>query len=436
MQFVFVLDQNQKPLDPCHPARARKLLRSGQAAVFRRFPFTIIMKRRVREEAEVHDHRLKIDPGSKITGVALVREKDRKVVWAAEIHHRGQAIRDALTARRALRRGRRNRHCRYRPARFDNRRRPRGWLPPSLVSRLANLETWVSRVAKIAPVKAISLEWVKFDPQAMQNPEIEGVEYQQGELAGYEVREYLLEKWGRKCAYCGKTSMPLEVEHLTPRSRGGSNRVGNLTLACHDCNQKKGNRTAAEFGFPALQTQANQPLKDAAAVNAMRWELWRRLAALGLDLECGSGGRTKYNRVRQGFPKTHWLDAACVGRSGENLTVPPTIQSLSIKACGHGRRARCRVDKFGFPFAHAPKAKKFMGFPTGDLVKAVIPTGKHAGTQVGRVAIRFRPSFRLNGLDVHPKYLRLIHSSDGYDYAFGGFAAAPIPLPPAGGSPL
>ena len=58
------------------------------------------------------------------------------------------------------------------------------------------------------------------NPQLMANPEISGIEYQQGELQGYEVREYLLEKFGRKCAYCGAENVPLEVEHIIPKSRG------------------------------------------------------------------------------------------------------------------------------------------------------------------------------------------------------------------------
>lgn len=194
MQHVFVLDQNKKPLDPCHPARARKLLRSGQAAVFRRFPFTIILMERTLKESVTHKYCVKIDPGSKQTGMALVREGDHKVVWAAIIQHRGQVIRDNLLARRAIRRGRRAHHCRYRPARFDNRHRQKGWLPPSLESRLANIETWVRRLALHTPLTAISMELVKFDTQKIENPEISGVEYQQGKLVGYEVREYLLEK--------------------------------------------------------------------------------------------------------------------------------------------------------------------------------------------------------------------------------------------------
>lgn len=423
MQFVLVLDQNKKPLDPCHPARARKLLGSGRAAVFRTFPFTIILKERVREESEVQEYRIKIDPGSRTTGMALVRENDRKVVWAAEIEHRGQTVRDRLADRRASRRGRRSRHCRYRPARFDNRRKRPGWLPPSLESRLANTQTWVRRLAKFVPVKAISIELVKFDTQVVQNPEIEGVEYQQGELAGYEVREYLLEKWARKCAYCGKNGVALEIEHIVPRSRGGTNRVGNLTLACHECNQRKGSRTAAEFGYPEIQEKAKQPLKDAAAVNATRWELWRRLGAGGLDMEGDSGGRTKFNRTRQSLPKTHWLDAACVGRSGERVVVPPHLTPLSIHAYGHGCRQMCRMDKFGFPRTGPKKAKNVKGFQTGDMVVALVKEGKKAGRYFGRVAVRSSGSFDIQTAakkiaGVSHRYCRHVHRSDGYSYNF------------------
>jgi 5-methylcytosine-specific restriction endonuclease McrA len=424
MQFVFVLDKNKKPLDPCHPARARKLLNSGKAAVFKRYPFTIILKRQVvQEETEVQEYRVKIDPGSKTTGIALVRESDNKVVWAAEIQHRGQAIRDSLLSRKANRSGRRDRHCRYRPARFDNRRLRKGWLPPSLESRLSNIETWVQKLARISPLTAISMELVKFDTQVMENPEISGVEYQQGKLQGYEVREYLLEKWERKCSYCGKTDVPLEIEHITPRSRGGSNRVSNLTLACHACNQSKGNKTAAEFGHPEIQAKAKSPLKDATAVNAIRWELWRRLSAWGIKVECGTGGRTKFNRTNQGFPKTHWLDAACVGESGANIIVPNRLNAIAIKAYGHGSRQMCRVDKFGFPRTLAKGTKIAFGFQTGDIVRAVVAKGKNIGTHVGRIAIRSSGTFDIRTPDNHRigviwKHCQSLYKSDGYSYTF------------------
>ncbi len=269
MQNVFVVSSDRKPLDPCHPARARQMLTAGRAAVLRRYPFTILLKDRTAAESVTHAHTVKIDPVSKVTGVAIVNESN-KVVFAAEIEHRGRAIKKSLDARRAIRRSRRNRQTRYRAPRFDNRRKPDGWLAPSLMSRVYNIETWVKRLLKFAPVKSLSLELVNLDTQKMVNAEVGGVEYQQGELQGYEVRKYLLEKWGRKCAYCDAKDVPLEVEHITPKSKGGNDRVSNLTLACHKCNQAKGNKTAAEFGHPDLQAKTLQPLKDAAALKLAR----------------------------------------------------------------------------------------------------------------------------------------------------------------------
>lgn len=401
---------------PCHPARARELLKNGRAKVFRRYPFTIILLDR--EGGDVQPVTLKIDPGSKTTGLALVADSKRgkRVVWAGELNHRGEQIKAALLSRKQLRRGRRSRKTRYRQPRFDNRRRAEGWIPPSLRSRVDNVLTWVERLRRFTPICAISMELVKFDTQVMQNPEISGVEYQQGELMGYEVREYLLEKWGRKCAYCGATNMPLEIEHIIPKSRGGSNRASNLTLACNACNQCKGNQTAEEFGYPAIQGKAKQPLKDVAAVNTTRWTLYRRLRQCGLPLEVGTGARTKYNRTKQNYPKKHWIDAACVGVSGEKVYIASGTTPLVVKATGRQSRIMCRPDKYGFPRTKAKQGRVHYGFQTGDIVLATIPEGKYTGLHIGRVAVRNRPSFRLNDFDVHPKYLKVLHHADGYSY--------------------
>jgi 5-methylcytosine-specific restriction endonuclease McrA len=422
--YVFVLDQNRFPLDPCHPARARKLLKTNRAAVFRRYPFTIVLKDRSIKDSSVHPHRIKIDPGSKTTGIAVVAEVTGRVTTAIEVTHRGQAIRDALLSRRALRRGRRNRKTRYRQPRFLNRTRKEGWLPPSLESRVANILTWVRRIRKFCPVTAISQELVRFDTQALVNPEISGVEYQRGELFGFEVKEYLLAKWGRKCVYCNDENVQLEVEHIIPKSKGGTNRVSNLTLSCRQCNEAKSNQLVEQFlkGKPDLLKRildsAKSPLNDAAAVNATRWELFRRLQQTGLPVETGSGGLTKFNRKTREIEKSHWADAACVGSSTSQKLLIKPVKPLLVTAKGHGRRQRCGTDRYGFPIRHAPSSKFFMGFGTGDIVKANIPTGKYAGTYTGRIAIRFKPSFKLTtggkSFDVHPKYLQVIHKADGF----------------------
>lgn len=423
---VFVLDKNLKPLDPCHPARARELLNKGRAKVFKGYPFTIVLQDRTASDSVVHSHRIKIDPGSKTTGIAVVQEETGRVTNAFEISHRGQQIKDALDARRALRRGRRNRKTRYRKPRFLNRTRKVGWLPPSLESRITNVETWVRRIRKVCPTTAISQELVRFDLQQMQNPELSGVEYQRGELFGFEVKEYLLTKWGRKCAYCGIENVPFEIEHILAKSRGGCNRISNLCLSCHSCNQAKGNKPVEEFlkkkpeVLKRVLVGTKAPLKDATAVNATRWELYRRLQLIGLPVEVGSGGRTKFNRQTRGIEKHHWTDAACVGASTPQKLLLNGIKPLIIKAKGHGRRQRCGTNRFGFPVRHAPAQKFFMGFQTGDLVKADVKTKKHAGIYTGRIAIRFRPSFKLTtgseSFDVHPKYLKTIHKADGYEY--------------------
>ncbi len=223
MSNVFVVDTSQRPLNPVHPGRARLLLTQGKAAVFRRYPFTIILKIEG-QQAPVEPLRLKLDPGSRTTGIAVVNDARGDVVFAAELTHRGHTIKESLDDRRGVRCGRRARHTRYRKPRFQNRQnKKKGWLPPSLESRISNILTWVQRLARLCPIAEISMELVRFDMQLMENAEISGVEYQQGELQGYEVREYLLEKWNRTCAYCSKKDIPLQVEHIQPRAKGGTN---------------------------------------------------------------------------------------------------------------------------------------------------------------------------------------------------------------------
>jgi len=448
MSFVFVVDTNRQPLGPVHPGRARILLTSGKAAVLKRFPFTIVLKGSV-EQSTPKSLRIKLDPGSKTTGIALLNDQSGQIVFAAELSHRGHAIKEKLDSRRGVRHSRRHRQTRYRQPRFSNRKRGKGWLPPSLLSRISNITTWVERLKKLCPIETISMEVVKFDFQQMQNPEICGLQYQQGTLAGYEIREYLLEKWGRKCAYCAKSDVPLQVEHIVPKAKGGTDRVSNLTLACEKCNQKKGTKDLAVFLkkkpelLAKIQDQTKTPLKDAAVVNATKRALFERLKGLGLPVECGSGGLTKFNRTMQGLPKTHWLDAACVGRSTPEIIKIKGIVPLCIKATGHGCRQMCLMDEYGFVRSKPKAAKRMKGYQTGDLVRAVVPLPlKTAGTHIGRVLARATGSFDITTkhrkvAGVSHQYCSPIHRSDGYHYTRGkeSFAATnpTTPTSPKGG---
>lgn len=418
--MVFVLDTNKRPLAPCHEAVARKLLKQGKAAIYKRFPFTIILKKSVDESEIKTIYRLKIDYGSRHTGLAILRGNE--VVWLGQLDHRTD-IKERIDKRRAFRKTRRNRKTRYRKPRFLNRKRKEGWLPPSLESRVQNIKTWVNRLKNLCPIGHISYENAKFDTQLMRNPEISGIEYQQGTLQGYEVREYLLEKFGRKCCYCGKENVPLEVEHIIPKSRGGTDRIDNLCLACRDCNQRKGNQTAEEFGYPHIQKQVKKTLKDASVINVTRWKVYEVLKQAGLDVECGTGARTKMNRIRLGLPKTHYFDACCVGESTPSHLYFKTKEVLFIKAKGRGSRSRTNLDKYGFPRGYLARQKFFFGFQTGDMVKAIVPRGKYQGVWFGEVACRKTGSFDIKGKDgkriaqgINYRYVQVIQRFDGYAY--------------------
>jgi len=422
--FVFVIDAQKRPLAPIHPGFARRLLKQKQAALYRKFPFTLILKES-RPDLIRPDLKLKIDPGSRVTGFAILN--GAQVIWAAELTHRGQAIKDALLSRRQRRRGRRNRHTRYRQPRFSNRTRPQGWLAPSLEHRVLTTLTWVDKLIKLAPIGSIAQELVRFDLQQLENPEISGIEYQQGTLLGYEVREYLLDSWDRKCAYCGIQNIPLQVEHIRPKARGGTNRISNLCLACDSCNKKKDTQEIEQFlakkpdVLKRIQAQRKRPLKDAAAVNSTRWALFNQLKKTELPVTTGSGGQTKFNRTRLQLPKSHWLDAACVGKVEELKVL--TSQPLLIKATGHGTRQMCGTDKFGFPIRHKSRKQIHFCFQTGDIISATVTAGKKVGSYMGRVLCRASGSFdiatkmgRVAGIS--HKYCKPIHKKDGYSYGF------------------
>ena len=357
MSKVSVIDQNKTVLEPCHPAVARRLLRAGQASVFKRYPFTIILKREV-ADPKTTDYTLSVDPGSKCTGLAIT-DSDNNIVACFELHHRGQAIKKRLTDRAGYRRSRRTRKLRYRQPRWQNRSRKapvltadgwqyqsfgqssEGWVAPSLMSRVFNIHTWVQRLSKLYPITRLAVEHVKFDTQLMENPEISGVEYQRGTLYEAEMWEYLLEKFGRKCYYCGAKNVPLEKEHILPKSKGGTNRVSNLTLSCKPCNIEKGNKHPNELtGNLGKRVQsalkaAKKPLKDAQAVNTIRWKIVETLKATGLPVIYGTGGKTKWHRKRAGLPKTHYYDAACVADVAKSVA---THSVLAIHAVGYGHR--------------------------------------------------------------------------------------------------
>ena len=263
MQHLLVIDKNKIFLMPCHPARARELLRKGKAAVYKRCPFRIILKEK--SGSDVQDLQLKLDPGSKTTTMALVAE------------------------------------------------------------------------------------------------------FQHGELAGYEVREYLCKR------------------------------------------------------LINILARAKAPLKDGAASNSIRYATGGRLQEFGLQVSFWSRGRTTYNRTNQSYGKSHWLDAVCVGATGGRVHIPRGLHPLHVSAAGRGSRQMCRVDTYGFPRTSAKSRRVVKGFKTGDLVRALVNKGKKPGTYVGRVSVRKSGSFNskteagtIQGISW--KHCSLLQGADGYNY--------------------
>jgi len=423
---VFVTDKHKKPLMPCSEKRAHVLLDKGKAVIHKMEPFTIRLKNISVKNVTLQPLRLKLDPGSKTTGLAILEEDSNTAVWFGEIHHKTW-IKTNLADRSMYRRRRRTKNLRYRPPRFDNRVKGKGWLPPSLISRIDQTVNTIKKLQKLTPLISVSIEHVKFDTQLMENAEIKGTEYQQGKLFGWEQRAYLQEKFNHKCAYCGKgewelKGMPFNIDHVVPKSKGGTNRIDNLVWSCKRCNEQKSNMSLHEFGklrnkdFSAVKSKAKSSLKDAAVMNSIRWRLISEIEKTGLKIELGSGGRTKYQRKNHGLPKTHYYDALCVGKS---TPLDINIQCryvTKLHAKGRGTRKIVQLDKYGFPRQYRKREKMIHGFMTGDRVRAT--TGKHTGVS-GRLVARVKgPYININGKRFGTSYngLLLIQRNDGWDY--------------------
>jgi len=386
---VFVLNKNGKPLMPCKPAISRHLLRDDKAKVIRCDPFTIQLL--YGSGTAIQPITLGIDPGYSKIGFSAIT--DKKELLAGEVQSR-KDVSTKLTERRMYRKNRRNKLWHRKP-RFLNRiSKKENWLAPSIKHKLDTHFSLIKKIKLLLPISVVRVEASSFDTQKMQNPEISGIEYQQGELQGYEIREYLLKKWSRKCAYCGKKDIPLEIEHIIPKSRGGTNRVSNLTLSCQKCNLKKGNRTAKEFGYPEIQKQGKESLKATAFMNNIRW----RLVNL-LNCKWTYGYITKHNRIKLGLKKLHSNDAFIIAGGNKQLR--------SVQYIGNRNRRNNRslqLNRKGF----TPSIRKQKyNLQPHDLVKYNNQILKVGGVQCKgtRVVLENKKSVKIDNVQLY-KYMR------------------------------
>jgi len=406
-QPVYVLHQDGTPLMPTTPAKARHLLDAGRAVAARRRPFTIRLT--VLSGKRVQPVTVGVDPGAKRAGIAATA--NGRALYQGEVTLRDD-VRKRMERRRMYRRSRRSRKCRYRAPRFDNRAasRCKGRLPPSIRSKIDTTIKIVRRIASFLPISHIRVEVSNFDTQAMQAGRecLAGWAYQRGEQYGWEnVKMYIRARDGYRCRYCGAVMPPdLEVDHVVPRNRGGSDRPDNLVAACHECNRLKGNRTAAEYGHPEVQEQARRPLRAAAHTQAGKTATLEALAGIA-PVEIAYGCATKLDREALGLPKTHYFDAVAVAAGGEPVEALPDYEAMRVVARGAYRRRKGERSQLA-----ASLPREVFGFRQWD--KVALPDGR-IGFVKGRRSSGYFAISDLEGNLIAPsasyKKLRLVERS-------------------------
>ena len=325
--LVYILNQNGKPLMPCKPSKARKLLRQNKAKVVKPEPFTIQLL--YGSSGYKQEITLGVDAGSKAVGLSATTNK--KELFSAEVQLRNDIV-DLLSTRRQNRRTRRNR-LRFRKPRFLNRvkSKNKGWLAPSIENKIQTHLTIVGNVHKILPVSKIIVEVASFDIQKIKNPTISSKEYQQGEQMDFwNVREYVLFRDGHQChGKKGCKNKILNVHHVESRKTGGDSPSNLITLCeeCHDDYHK---------GKLELNLRRGQKFKDATFMGIMRWSFYNRLKKLYPVVNLTYGYITKTIRITNNLPKEHRIDALCI--SGNPMVKRLVYFYLSKKVRCHNRQ--------------------------------------------------------------------------------------------------
>lgn len=313
--LVYVLNKDSKPLMPCKPSKARKLLKENKAKIVKREPFTIQLL--YGSSGYKQNINLGVDAGSKHIGLSATTET--KELYAADIELRSDIV-DLLSTRRQNRHTRRNR-LRYREPRFNNRVRSKnkGWLAPSIEQKIQCHFKVIEDVHKLLPISKIIVETASFDIQKIKNPNISGTEYQQGEQMNFwNVREYVLWRDNHTCQCCKGKSKDnvLNVHHIESRKIGGD-APNNLIALCETCHKGYHNGT---INLPK-EIKRGMSFKDATFMGIMRWTFYNRLKEIYSDVNMTYGYITKNTRIRNNLPKEHYIDARCI--SGN-----PTAKSL------------------------------------------------------------------------------------------------------------
>lgn len=334
---VYVINKHGRPLMPCSPSKARHLLDGGKAKVKKRTPFTIQLV--YGSSGYTQEVILGVDAGSKTIGMSASTKKEE--VFAANVTPRNDVV-DLMSTRREFRCARRNRKTRYRKPRFDNRVRSKhkGWLAPSVETKIQEHITAIKMVCRILPVSKVVVETAEFDLQLLKaieedRPVPQGEDYQQGEMYGhYNVRQYVLWRDGYTCQCCGahankKKKVRLHVHHLESRKAGGD-APDNLITLCDRCHKKHHDGLITEKG---LKKRKRKSTRDAAFMGIMRKTLMQRLSSdLPIPVAETRGYITKATREKLlVLPKSHTNDALAIaqGKQGFNVGYLPGIVQIN-----------------------------------------------------------------------------------------------------------
>ncbi|PTD93575.1 HNH endonuclease [archaeon SCG-AAA382B04] len=368
---VYVQNKDGSPLMPCKPAKARHLLRDKKAEVVRREPFTIRLRWNC--ESNTQEARLGVDMGAKKAGVSAVRE-DGQVLYQSKVELRTD-IRSKMDKRRKYRRARRTRKTRYREPRFDNRRREKRWLPPTLKSKANSTVKVARQVANPLPINEVTVEVAPFNMQKLKNPKIQREEYQNRELKRHtSVRQYVLYRDKHQCINCKESDVPLQVHHIKPRNKGETEKPNNMVSLCVKCHEKL-HKGEIELSKKSLKYWTNKEYKYASHINSMKNHIVDELRKLFNNVQITFGNITKTVRKKLGLEKTDVNDAIAIAIA---ITIASLDFTKNIKKLPHTFIQKClptgryQLHKGKRSEKRVP-TKGFNGFNQWDKVK--LPSG-------------------------------------------------------------
>jgi hypothetical protein len=300
---------------PCKQSKARKLLKENKATIVGYNPFTIQLL--YGSSGHTQETNIGVDLGAKYIGIAI--QSQNKVIAKGTIELRYD-VKSNLETRKIYRRSRRNRKTRYRKSRFLNRvsTKKQGWLPPSIRSRIDNTFFWIDKFCMLLPNPKLSIEVGKFDVQKMINPNIQGKEYQQGEMFEYyDTRYFILSRDNYTCQVCKKSKDKiLHTHHIVFKSKGGSNKASNLITVCTDCHTSENHKQGGILYEWMLKKKKVKQYKEAPFMNTLRKKVFGKYP----NSKIVYGSWTTPKRKELKLTKEHYNDALVISGIEVNFT--------------------------------------------------------------------------------------------------------------------